>query len=108
MISIIVFEQYVLFYYNTIRIPEQVFSFFIYKILLSIYAQIHNSSPTCRGRRILAIYYVKFHFIPPNKNLPVPRKIPVLLSLYIMFHITKTNDIYERSSNSIYTGSWSE
>ena len=34
--------------------------FFVYKILLSIYAQIYNSSPTYRGRRILAIYYVKF------------------------------------------------
>ena len=33
--------------------------FFVYKILLSIYAQIYNSSPTYRGRRILAIYYVK-------------------------------------------------
>ena len=34
--------------------------FFVYKILLSIYAQIYNSSPTYRGRRILAIYYVKY------------------------------------------------
>ena len=53
------FEQYVLFYYNTKPPPEQVFLLFIYKILLSIYAQIYNSSPTYRGRRILAIYYVK-------------------------------------------------
>ena len=36
------------FYYTMNRIAEQVF-FFIY-----------NSSPTCRGRRILAIYYVKY------------------------------------------------
>ena len=42
--------------------------FFVYKILLSIYAQIYNSSPTYRGRRILAIYYVKIsaHIVMPR------------------------------------------
>ena len=44
MISIVVFEHFVLFYYNTNPTTEQVFLLFIYKILLSIYAQIHNSS----------------------------------------------------------------
>ena len=44
MISIIAFEHFVLFYYNTKPPPEQVFLLFIYKILLSIYAQFHNSS----------------------------------------------------------------
>ena len=44
------------YYYNTIPTREQVFSFFVYKILLSIYAQIYNSSPTYRGRRILVIF----------------------------------------------------
>ena len=29
--------------------------FFVYEILLSIYAQIYNSSPTYRGRRILTM-----------------------------------------------------
>ena len=53
MNSIIFYEQYVLFYYNTIPLQEQVF-FFIYKnlfgiyeiygLFMSIYAQIYNSS----------------------------------------------------------------
>ena len=43
--------------------------FFVYEILLSIYAQIYNSSPTYRGRRILAIYYVKItYFIEMSKT----------------------------------------
>ena len=58
MISIIAFWTIcsLFYYYNTIPTREQVFSFFVYKILLSIYAQIYNSSPTYRGRRILVIF----------------------------------------------------
>ena len=42
------------FYYTMNRIAEQVF--------FSVFC---NSSPTYRGRRILAIYYVKFFMRPP-------------------------------------------
>ena len=56
--------------------------FFVYKILLSIYAQIYNSSPTYRGRRILAIYYVKFRIIHNKYFLSFIHYDPFLLYLH--------------------------
>ena len=69
MISIAASEQYVLFYYNTIPLQEQVFSFLSIKIFwvfmrfmgylwaFMLKSTIHLT--TWRGRRILVIYYVK-------------------------------------------------
>ena len=42
MISIIIFEHFVPFHYNTNPPPEQVFLRFIYKILLSIYEHLYS------------------------------------------------------------------
>ena len=58
MISIIIFWTICSLFIIIIQFQHanKCFLFFVYKILLSIYAQIYNSSPTYRGRRILVIF----------------------------------------------------
>ena len=63
MISIAISEQYVLFYYNTSHPWEQVFSFLFIKFFWAFMLRSTIHLTTCRGRRILVIYYVKSVFI---------------------------------------------
>ena len=60
MISIAISEQYVLFYYNTSHPWEQVFSFLFIKFFWAFMLRSTIHLTTCRGRRILVIYYVKY------------------------------------------------
>ena len=60
MIAIAIPEQYVLFHYNTSHLQEQVFPFLFIKFFWAFMLRSTIHLTTCRGRRILVIYYVKY------------------------------------------------
>ena len=77
MISIAISEQYVLFYYNTSHPWEQVFSFLFIKFFWAFMLRSTIHLTTCRGRRILVIYYVKFSS-SPTWYMPRKHRSPLL------------------------------